>query len=70
MTSTVGITVNGNPVEVGPETTVADLVAGFSLPERGVALAVDGDVVPRSLWSGTPVPAGARVELVTAMQGG
>ena len=37
---------------------------------RGVAVAVDGEVVPRGEWPARAVPAGARVEALTAMQGG
>jgi sulfur carrier protein len=37
---------------------------------RGVAVAVDDEVVPRTEWATTIVPAGARVEVLTAMQGG
>lgn len=36
----------------------------------GVAVAVDDAIVPRGLWATTLVPAGARVEVVTAVQGG
>ena len=36
----------------------------------GVAVALDDAIVPRGLWGTTPVPAGARVEVVTAVQGG
>lgn len=36
----------------------------------GVAVAVDGAVVPRSAWAVTPLADGARVELVNAVQGG
>ena len=37
---------------------------------RGVAVAVDGEVVPRAGWSTFAIPEGARVEVLTAMQGG
>lgn len=36
----------------------------------GVAVAVDGAVVPRSRWSVTPLATGQAVEIVTAVQGG
>ncbi len=35
-----------------------------------MAVAVDGEVVPRAEWPTRPIPAGARVEALTAMQGG
>ncbi|MGW9113114.1 sulfur carrier protein ThiS [Microbacterium sp. NPDC055683] len=36
----------------------------------GVAVAVDGGVVPRAAWSSRLLVAGARVEVLTAAQGG
>lgn len=36
----------------------------------GVAVALDDAIVPRGLWATTAVPVGARVEVVTAVQGG
>jgi sulfur carrier protein len=63
----VHITLNGEPRELPDRSTVADLVA--DLPHRGVAVAVDGAVVPRSRHDQT-LSEGARVEVVTAVQGG
>jgi sulfur carrier protein len=37
---------------------------------RGVAVAVNGEVVPRAGWETFTIPEGARVEVLTAMQGG
>lgn len=37
---------------------------------HGVAVAVDGEVVPRSAWPSRSLPDGAVVEIVTAVQGG
>ena len=37
---------------------------------RGVAVAVDGEVVPRTVWDTFAIADGARVEVLTAMQGG
>jgi sulfur carrier protein len=53
--------------------TVADLVARTGLdPDvaRGIAVAVDSEVVPRGEWPTRIVPGGATVEVLTAMQGG
>jgi sulfur carrier protein len=43
---------------------------GFGERARGVAVALDGEVVPRSQWSSAPLVPGARVEVVGAIQGG
>ena len=43
---------------------------GLPLDARGVAVAVDGEVVPRAAWQTFALDADARVEVLTAMQGG
>jgi sulfur carrier protein len=64
------IVVNGER-RAGAE-TVGDLLGqlGLGADARGVAVAVDGEVVPRSQWSGWALTDGARVEVVGAIQGG
>jgi sulfur carrier protein len=37
---------------------------------RGVAVAINGTVVPRASWSSTRLSAGDQVEIVRARQGG
>ncbi|MEI8104900.1 MAG: sulfur carrier protein ThiS [Actinomycetes bacterium] len=65
------IDLNGEPHEVATGATVADLLAQLSPGEtRGVAVAVDGEVVPRGVWDATALHDGGRVELLRAAQGG
>jgi sulfur carrier protein len=64
------ISVNGNPSELEPGTTIAQLLAQLETPDRGVAVAVDGEVVPRGAWPSTAIADNARVEVVMAVQGG
>ena len=66
------ITVNGRPSEVAAGGTVAALLARLEVPAdaRGVAVAVDAEVVPRGEWDTHVVGEGAQVEIVTAVQGG
>lgn len=66
------IYLNGNPRNDTGEQTVAGLLRLLDLgPDaRGVAVAVDGEVVPRAGWSTFAIADGARVEVLTAMQGG
>ena len=64
------IVVNGKPAQVRPGATLAELLAELALPERGVAVAVDAEVVPRGEWDTHVVDDGAHVEVVTAVQGG
>ncbi len=64
------ITCNGVATDVEAGWTIDHLVAVLALPQRGVAVALDGEVVPRSAWPRTALTTHARVEVVTAMQGG
>jgi sulfur carrier protein len=53
------------------ETVVGALTRlGLSVKARGVAVAVDGEVVPRAAWETFALSPDARVEVLTAMQGG
>ena len=63
------ITLNGNPAPADGA-TIAQLLARLDVPARGVAVAVDAEVVPRGEWPTFVVPDGAHVEVVTAVQGG
>ena len=63
------IVLNGKPAE-GEGLTVAELLERLEVPHRGVAVAVDAEVVPRGEWATHVVDDGARVEVVTAVQGG
>lgn len=64
------VTVNGDPAELEDGLTVAALVAGRAEEHRRVAVAVNGDVVPRSRWGATPVRDGDAVEVLVAVAGG
>ncbi|KUI23700.1 sulfur carrier protein ThiS [Mycobacterium sp. GA-2829] len=63
------VTVNNEEVRLDEPTTVAQLVERMGFPEKGIAVAVDWSVLPRGEWE-TPLRDGARVEVVTAVQGG
>ncbi len=64
------VTVNGDNRELPPGTTLAELIAQVTASARGIAAAVDGEVVPRRAWPDTPLADGTVVEIVTAVQGG
>ncbi len=66
------ILVNGTERSMPDGSTVEELLAALGAPDsgRGVAVAVNGEVVPRSQWSGTELSPGVRVEVLTAVQGG
>jgi sulfur carrier protein len=66
----VQITLNGNEQAAPDDCSVAELVGQVSERTSGIAVAVNGEVVPRGSWSATMLAAGDWVELVTAVQGG
>ena len=65
------IRVNGEDEQL-TAATVAALLKEKSIygGERGIAVAVNGSVVPRAAWAQTPLRAGDQVEIVRARQGG
>lgn len=64
------VVINGERRELPPGATVPDALGALGLPGAGVAVAVDGEVVPRARWAATTLAEGARVEVLTAVQGG
>jgi sulfur carrier protein len=69
---TLKVTLNGEPQELPDGATVADAVeaVGASAAGRGVAAAVDGEVIPRGAWASHALTAENRVEVLRAVQGG
>jgi sulfur carrier protein len=66
----IEVRVNGTDRQLPDRSTVADLLTALGLPTTGVAVAVDGSVVPKAEHERTVVPDGATVEVLTAVQGG
>ncbi|MGH8794479.1 MAG: sulfur carrier protein ThiS [Stackebrandtia sp.] len=66
--TTLNIHVNGEPTETRAR-TVTDVVAGLTAAHRGVAVAVNGEVVSRAEWP-RALREGDRVEVLTANPGG
>ncbi|NIH78246.1 sulfur carrier protein ThiS [Amycolatopsis viridis] len=64
------VQVNGQWRAFPDGSTVADVMRAIDAPDRGVAVALDGEVVRRGTWAQQVVPAGARLEILTAVQGG
>jgi thiazole synthase len=66
------IELNGEQREVKDGATVADAVAvsGAGREARGLAVALDGEVIPRGEWDSTPLRDGHKVEVLAAIQGG
>ncbi|SDX07243.1 sulfur carrier protein [Amycolatopsis xylanica] len=64
------VQVNGSWRDVPDGSTVAQLLAALGTPERGIAVALDGEVVRRGDWETAEVPKGATLDILTAVQGG
>lgn len=67
----VQVTVNGEPRDLAAGTTVEALVRDMGLEARGVAVAVDGVVLPRERWEATVGELEpSAIDVLTAVQGG
>jgi sulfur carrier protein len=66
------IVLNGESFDVRPGETVTAVLVRLGVPpdRRGIAVAVDGEVVPRACWEVFALAEDARVEVLSAMQGG
>jgi sulfur carrier protein len=68
----MNVVLNGDRRELREGALLVDAITASGAPadRRGVAVAVDGEVVPRSEWDATELADGARVEVLQAVQGG
>lgn len=66
------VMVNGTDIELDAGARVSDAIATVRKDDamRGIAVAVNGTVVPRSSWQETRLSDADRVEILTAVAGG
>lgn len=66
------VVLNGEQRNLAEGARLRDAVraSGAAEEERGIAAALDGEVVPRARWSEVELRDGQRVEVVRAVQGG
>jgi sulfur carrier protein len=66
------ICVNGESEPLGAKNTLEALLAekAVDTAQRGIAVALNGAVVPRAAWPATALHPGDSVEIVRARQGG
>jgi sulfur carrier protein len=64
------IVINGQRHELPDDATLTDVVARLTSAARGVAVALNGSVVPRGEWHSTALAEADQVEILTAVQGG
>lgn len=66
------VSVNGEERELDASATVLSVLEALDVEggTRGVAVALDAEVVPRGEWGSTKIENGARIEVLRAIQGG
>lgn len=64
------IRLNGKHRQFAAGSTLRDVLGEHGTLSQGIAVALDGAIVPRAAWSDTQVPHDASVEIVTATAGG
>ena len=64
------ITVNDQPRELASSATLEELLAELDIPARGTAVAVNQNIIPRSLWPEQGLDNGDRVMVIRATAGG
>jgi thiamine biosynthesis protein ThiS len=62
--------VNGEEQAFDGPLSIDDLLGRLDLDRRGLAVALNGEVVPRSTWADRAVADGDQVEILTIAQGG
>ena len=66
----MNLIVNGEPMAFESGTTLPEIVSLVAGTERGVAVSIDREVVPRSTWSSVTLHPGDHVEVLVAAAGG
>jgi len=61
---------NGEPASAPESVTVASLLAGLGLPQKGVAVERNREIVPKSAYAATRLTEGDRIEIVQFVGGG
>jgi sulfur carrier protein len=64
------IVVNGQHHDLPDDATLTDAIARLTNAVRGIAVALNGNVVPRGEWHSTALVDADHVEILTAVQGG
>ena len=69
-TSTLNLTVNGEPTTIEPGTTLGQLIDSLALGERRYAVELNETVIPRSEHPVRMLEDGDRIEIIRAIGGG
>lgn len=66
----ITIILNGDHHQIQDSSTVLQLLEELQLPVQGIALAINGSVVPKSQWTRLKLKNSDKIELITIAQGG
>ena len=66
----ISITINGKPYELDGPTRVVDYLEDRGLANRSLAVAINGDVLPRGQFAEVTICDGDQVEIVRPVGGG
>ena len=64
------MTVNGSVTDLPGAPTIDEVLSYLELPDRGVAVAINREVIARSAWSSRILTSGDSIEIVSAAAGG
>ena len=68
--SAITVVVNGETRAIPSGVRLDAFIDEYCGARGGVAVAIDGEVVPRAAWPERELAEGARIEILTAVQGG
>lgn len=68
----MNVILNGDPAALADQATVLDALEKVGRKDTafGVAVARNGEVVPKTRWADTALSEGDRIEILAAVQGG
>jgi len=66
----INLVLNGKPRALAVETTLVQLLADLGVDRRTIAVAVNGDVLPRNQYDGVVLHDGDQIEVVRMVGGG
>lgn len=66
----MNVIINGSAEQVARDTTLTTLIQERQLPTRGIAIAVNQEVVRSAAWAQVALTEGDVIDIVTARQGG
>lgn len=64
------ITINQHTHVLAEELTISALIIQFNFPQKGIAVAIKNQVIPKIQWEGLTIKEGDEITIITATQGG